>query len=72
MSVTKQVRDLHLSKEEKLRRHFDVVDECGNRTDEGTELLLDILFSEKLAEIDKRLAMLDTEEKATPKSKPKK
>jgi len=68
MSLVSMVRDLAQTKEVKLRRHFNVVDECGNRTSEGTELLLDLLFTNNLtALIDPKLKELEAAEKAEAK-----
>ncbi len=37
------------------RREYGIEDDCGSRTESGTNLLLDMLYAEKLPEIDKKL-----------------
>ena len=37
------------------RREYGIEDDSGSRTESGTDLLLDMLYSEKLPEIDKKL-----------------
>lgn len=67
MSLTSRVRNLALSKEVRLRRKHGVVNDCGERTSEGTELLLDLLFEAHLPEIDKKLQEVEAEDKAEKK-----
>lgn len=67
MSLKDKVRELALSKEVKLRRKHGVIDGTNNRTVEGTDILLDILFEANLAEIDKKLLKIEAEEKAAKK-----
>ncbi len=63
MSLTNKVRELALSKEVRLRRKHGVENQCGERTQDGTELLLDLLYAANLPEIDKKLAEIDAVEK---------
>lgn len=67
MSLTSKVRELALTKEERRRRKYGVIDDCGKRTSEGTELLLDALFASNLVEIDKKLVEVEAADKAESK-----
>ena len=59
MSIVSKVKQLALSKGDKLLRKHGVVDPCGDLTEEGQEILLSIVFEnykdaivEKIQEVD--------------------
>lgn len=69
MSIVSRIRNLTQTKEEKLRQKYNIVNDCGDRTQEGTDVLLDILFEQNAGEIDSKLAEIDKEDKADKRTK---
>lgn len=68
-SIVDKVKELALSKEDRLLRKHGIVDDCGNIMNEGIELLTRIMFEAHKADIVKAVQEVDDEEKAAKKGK---
>lgn len=69
--ITKKLKELTMTKEQKLLRKYDVVDDCGDLTDEGRKAFIDTLFGDEdfAGILLARLEKLDAEEKKSKKEK---
>ena len=67
MSVVSKLKQLALSKEDRLLRQYDIVSDCGDLTEDGQEVLWGILLAANKAELVSRVKELDEEEKAKKK-----
>jgi hypothetical protein len=67
MSVVSKIKQLTLSKEDRLLRKYELVSDCGDVTDEGQEVLWSIILETHKAELVKRVKELDEEEKSKKK-----
>lgn len=64
-----KVRQLAMNKDDRLLKKYEVVDECGQITQGGKELLIDLLFSENKAKVVAKLEEVDADEKESKKAK---
>ena len=67
MSLLTKLKKLTLPKDEKLLRKYGVVDEAGNLTDEGIDVVLDKIFETVRKDVVADLEKLDSEEKKSRK-----
>jgi hypothetical protein len=67
MSVVSKIKQLTLSKDDRLLRKYEIVSDCGDLTDDGQEVLWSILLETHKAELVKRVKELDEEEKSKKK-----
>lgn len=67
MSTVKKLKELAMSADDKLLRKYEVVNECGELTCEGKEVLMDVLFEQNKKAVVDQLKALDAEEKASKK-----
>lgn len=64
MNITKQLKDLTLSKGDRLLRTYGIVDDCGDITTDGTEVLLQMLLENYKEPLIAKVTELDKEQKA--------
>lgn len=64
MNITKQLKDLTLSKGDRLLRKYELVDDCGDITEDGTEVLLQMLLEDYKEALIAKVTELDKEQKA--------
>ena len=69
MSIVDKVRDIAMSKEDRLIRKHEVRDECGSLTRAGKDLLLEVLFEENKALVVAKLQDVEAAEKEEKKGK---
>lgn len=64
MNITKQLKDLTLSKGDRLLRTYGIVDDCGGITEDGEEVLLQMLLEDHKEALIAKVTELDKEQKA--------
>ena len=67
MSVVEKIKQLSLSKGDRLLRKYELVDERGDLTDEGREVLDSILLAEYKDQLVAKVEELDKAEKSKKK-----
>jgi hypothetical protein len=67
MSIVNKIKELAKSKDDKLLAKHVIVDNCGNLTCEGRDVLQNILFEEYKAKIVAKVKLVDDEEKKAKK-----
>lgn len=63
MSLVQKVKDLTAPKDVKLLKKYGAIDECGEPTDGGIELMDSILFNEYKSKLVEKLEALEAAEK---------
>lgn len=66
--VVSKLKDLNLTEDDRLLRKYGLVDECNNLTDEGTEVLRNLLFEKYRTDVVAQLKQIETAEAKTKKS----
>ena len=66
-NVVKRIKNLTLSKDDKLLRKYGLIDECGDLTEDGDIALTDILFTENKDKLVAIAEKLEVEDKASKK-----
>jgi uncharacterized Zn finger protein (UPF0148 family) len=64
MNVVKRLKTLSLSKEDKLLRKYQIVDDTGDLTGNGKEALWNILLEDNKTALVEKLSELEKSEKA--------
>lgn len=67
MNVVKRIKNLGLSKEDKLLRKYQMVDQAGDLTADGKEAIWTLLFDANKAALVTKLKQLETDEKTSKK-----
>ncbi len=64
MNIFKELKAITLSKTDRLMLKYGITDDCGNLTDEGKDVLLQMVLDDYKDQIGEKLAEVDKEQKA--------